>query len=415
MPIYPALQVKSLDFPAILQNAQNLRSGATRNRLQEAQLGQFQQQQQARQQYAPGALAGDQGAMQAYAAIDPDGAAKLQDIVGRADERQRAELQAQNLEMGQMAHYIASAQNEPMRQSRWTEVRGSSPEIAEVMPETFDQNFLDMQVARIMTTKELLAQEQGQQPLSPAGKRAYDRDQGFLTQGEYDQATVAGGGSNTALMQNTRFLQEQLGISPREAIDLLQRSKTESREEMIFTLAGRLMTTQFLDRDEAKQQAANLYDTIFAGPSVPADTETPQPTSPGIIERAGDAIGGFMNPQGEAAPGGGVLRGMGMGGPGRTPSPAPGPGLPEPIPTTSRGVAPALPPSPGGMGLAGPGLAPRPAVPPVPPVPLAAGPQLPPIETMTLTEVSDIVNRFGDSLSPEQLKAIDERLKALGR
>ncbi len=64
-----------------------------------------------------------------------------------------------------------------------------------------------------------------------------------------------------------------------------------------------------------------------------------------------------------------------------------------------------------GMGLAGPGPVARPPVPPA-----AAEPELPkPIETMTVIEIADLINERGDSLLPEQLRLVDERLKALGR
>lgn len=172
--VYPALQVRppSINLPGAMRAAQDFRTGQSRNRLVEGQLGQLQQRAQARREYAPGALAGNQDALQNWFAEDPKGASEAQEFLGRASEQEIAAEKEALEEVAAMAMWTLYDRqgNEnplPLKNSRWQYLRNSDPKLAEAIPETFDPMYASWAIGRIMAKKQLLDQAAG--PQAPAG------------------------------------------------------------------------------------------------------------------------------------------------------------------------------------------------------------------------------------------------------
>lgn len=100
------------------------------------------------------ASAGDPQAMQELNAFDPEEAKKMLDSLSKMDERQRQQTQENIDAIGKMSAYVLQSENP--EQAYELARQSVSPELAAKMPEQYDPNFLQMQLARARQVDELL-------------------------------------------------------------------------------------------------------------------------------------------------------------------------------------------------------------------------------------------------------------------
>ncbi|AFH14474.1 hypothetical protein I904_gp02 [Vibrio phage VvAW1] len=100
------------------------------------------------------ASTGDQQAMQQLNAFDPEEAKKMLDSLSKMDERQRQQTQENIDAVGKMSAYVLQSENP--EQAYQLARQSVSPELAAKMPEQYDPNFLQMQLARARQIDELL-------------------------------------------------------------------------------------------------------------------------------------------------------------------------------------------------------------------------------------------------------------------
>lgn len=100
------------------------------------------------------ASTGDQEAMQQLNAFDPEEAKKMLDSLSKMDERQRQQTQENIDAVGKMSAYVLQSENP--EQAYQLARQSVSPELAAKMPEQYDPNFLQMQLARARQIDELL-------------------------------------------------------------------------------------------------------------------------------------------------------------------------------------------------------------------------------------------------------------------
>ena len=115
------------------------------------------------------AVAGEQGALQAYAVVDPDGATKLQDFFAQANEEERGRLERANLDLAQKAAIIMRAKNPTLQQQRWDELRASSSELATALPEQYDEDSARAMIIEVMAIDEV-AKAAGMGTGAPPGR-----------------------------------------------------------------------------------------------------------------------------------------------------------------------------------------------------------------------------------------------------
>lgn len=100
------------------------------------------------------ASTGDQHAMQQLNAFDPEEAKKMLDSFNAMDERQRKQAQDNIDAVGKMSAYVLQSENP--EQTYQLARQSVSPELAAKMPEQYDPNFLQMQLARARQIDDLL-------------------------------------------------------------------------------------------------------------------------------------------------------------------------------------------------------------------------------------------------------------------
>ena len=100
------------------------------------------------------ASTGDQEAMQQLNAFDPEEAKKMLESLSKMDERQRKQAQENIDAVGKMSAYVLQSKNP--EQAYQLARQSVSPELAAKMPEQYDPNFLQMQLARARQVDELL-------------------------------------------------------------------------------------------------------------------------------------------------------------------------------------------------------------------------------------------------------------------
>ena len=99
--------------------------------------------------------AGEEGAMSELVALAPDEAKQTLDAYNAMDERQKAQAQENIDAIGRMAAYVMQAQDPA---AAYQTVRSNlDPEIAQSLPEQYDGNFVQMQLARAREIDDLLA------------------------------------------------------------------------------------------------------------------------------------------------------------------------------------------------------------------------------------------------------------------
>lgn len=99
--------------------------------------------------------AGEEGAMNEFVALAPEEAKQTLDAYNAMDEREKAQT-AENVDaIGRMAAYVIQAEDPA---AAYAQVRGSlAPEMAQGIPEAYDPNFVQMQLARARELDDLLA------------------------------------------------------------------------------------------------------------------------------------------------------------------------------------------------------------------------------------------------------------------
>jgi len=100
------------------------------------------------------ASAGDPQAMQELNAFDPEEAKKMLESLSKMDDRQRQQTQENIDAIGKMSAYVLQSENP--EQAYELARQSVSPELAAKMPEQYDPNFLQMQLARARQVDELL-------------------------------------------------------------------------------------------------------------------------------------------------------------------------------------------------------------------------------------------------------------------
>lgn len=99
--------------------------------------------------------AGEDGAMDRFIALAPEEAKQTLDAYNAMDERQKAQTAENVDQIGRMAAYIMQSEDPG---AAYQQVRGTlAPELAEGLPEQFDPNFVQMQLARARELDDLLA------------------------------------------------------------------------------------------------------------------------------------------------------------------------------------------------------------------------------------------------------------------
>lgn len=99
--------------------------------------------------------AGEEGAMDEFVAIAPEEAKQTLDAYNAMDERQKAQADENIDAIGRMAAYVMQSEDPA---AAYSQVRSSlDPEMTQGMPEQFDPNFVQMQLARARELDDLLA------------------------------------------------------------------------------------------------------------------------------------------------------------------------------------------------------------------------------------------------------------------
>ncbi|MCH7928916.1 MAG: hypothetical protein IIA01_00225 [Proteobacteria bacterium] len=128
------------------------------------------------------AFSGDKSMKEELFALDPDSFKAIQDRIAQASEEEREVLAQENLESAQQAHWIKSAPNPMAMVMRWEKVRASDPEMAEIMPEVFDEDWLERASVKVMAAEELLKEP----PAPPSGFERTDTGLRPITGGPGD-------------------------------------------------------------------------------------------------------------------------------------------------------------------------------------------------------------------------------------
>jgi len=98
--------------------------------------------------------AGDQGAMGELIAVDPKEATELMTAYEKMDARGRAQVE-QNIEtVGRMAAYVMNSDNPESAYQRV--LQNVTPEIAAEMPQQYDPDFVDFQLARASELSDII-------------------------------------------------------------------------------------------------------------------------------------------------------------------------------------------------------------------------------------------------------------------
>lgn len=259
-------------------------------------------------------FADTEGALESLAGYDSDAAAQIQGLMADIDalpyeqaERVRADLKAQNDEIGQMAQWILTATTENMFNARWQRVRGSSPEIAELMPENPDREWLGLRMAMAMSINE---QNKLGMPQSGAGKVRADIDTGRLTLdqiGEQAEAGRAGEGAVTPTQQANNI---EIDTARRRITELAANLEPgESLLDVVIELGAKSSDTGMpnSDYDPTIMRAWNNANQRKVGPdpdydafiasgatAAPVPVEEPvadAPEGPGVVDQALDFFG----------------------------------------------------------------------------------------------------------------------------
>lgn len=217
---YPAMHVQAPNVlgaaragMGLAQGFQNLQTGALRNRMAEAEMGRQSELQDIRKRLfggagdpagasgmpadpsAGGAAGGmDQGLFLKYAAMDPQGAKQMWDMIGEMDEASREKAREKTETFGPMA--LGVLQAEPIQQpGLYRTLLDEAKRMGiQGMPETWSQDamaWLGLQTTKAMSMGEAIdyyEEEEAVKGQSPLGKLAADRKSGLL-----DEETYAAG------------------------------------------------------------------------------------------------------------------------------------------------------------------------------------------------------------------------------
>lgn len=215
-------------------------------------------------------LGGDKSALAKLARIDPDGAAKIQDIVSQASTEQREQLARQNEELAQMAVYVSGGKTPEDKQARWDQVLGGlPPEAAASVGTQFSQDALDLQVARIMSTDEVLKALEG--PDAPSGFRSADGGLEFIPGGPGDPAYKGDVADATRAPDKPTAMEAKIA----EIIDSLGADRATAAG--IATGAIRVVTDPMTNQPFA----VNLADGTTKALNAQAAAVSPAPQTPG--------------------------------------------------------------------------------------------------------------------------------------
>lgn len=181
-----------IELGNVLSNVENIRGARIRNTLAENELDRQQRMEAERTNALQGVSAPTAG----LAAIDPSQATQLQSYIDGLSDDQRETARALNEEVGKAAAFILSS-DDP--EAAYQQVRGStSPEIREAMPATFNQDWVEFQLAQAQSVSEILDRAQGSTsdatPRTDLGKAQADLNAGLITQEQYDQLVAAESG-----------------------------------------------------------------------------------------------------------------------------------------------------------------------------------------------------------------------------
>lgn len=138
-------QIDTIDLGAALRDAEDIKQRRTTRAIQEDALQKDRDTMAARRSY----LDGDESAMRRLLEIDPEGATTLLESIEALDPEGRRAARERLEETGQLAVFVLQGSTEDEQRRRWEMVREQvSPEVREGLPETFDPDWLQWQLAR---------------------------------------------------------------------------------------------------------------------------------------------------------------------------------------------------------------------------------------------------------------------------
>ena len=159
---YPAMQARTFDLPALMQQAADLQGTRQQNRL----LQRESDNRQAMGGLVPGIMAGDEGAIGQAAALDPDLTAKYLGIFSKMDANEKAQAKERLETLGGLLQAVESSppvqrpQMYNMARER-AQALGISVDSA---PPTYDPNWTRMKIAEAGQLSDLLKQSGDKAP-----------------------------------------------------------------------------------------------------------------------------------------------------------------------------------------------------------------------------------------------------------
>ncbi len=264
---YPALQAQTFDLPAIMEQAQRLKSARTRSKLQEFQLQQAQGEAGRREQFGgmvPGIMAGDREAIGQAAALDPGMTAKYLEVFGKMDTRQRAQTKAK---LEQMSNMLMAVETLPplQRPSAFAQARQQAQQMGmdvTNVPETYDSGWVRGKIAEAGQIKTLLDAD----PVHAKRMAAAKRD--------------PSGGNKPAMLQVADAYKQAMKragkkVSDAQAIRWAKSSVNDTPQETwtkIYMANRRDIT---MDEDQARTIADEITDYVHGEGFGRAETPPP--------------------------------------------------------------------------------------------------------------------------------------------
>ena len=281
-----------IDLGEVYRTSEAIKGARTQNRLNDIRLNETEReiaQRPARQnmlnQARSGAVSGNESAQQQLLVLDPEGGPKFLEAVSKMDQRRLDNTKKIIDETGRLSAYVLQGNNEEEKQRRYQIMyKGVSPEIQKTLPSEYNQQFLELSMAKATAMDKILE--------SPKSIRLGDQDILYKGGKEIERADIpqkdgSGGGIGSLKSADESLMYRQSaellgGIFDQQGnitnLDPMVRSKIQAiatRATNIFKEKGNVT------RSEAVKMAAKEY-----GVEIP-DIQGSQEISEGAIAKDG--------------------------------------------------------------------------------------------------------------------------------
>jgi len=149
-----------IDLGEIYRTTEAVKSARAQNKMAEMKMGEYEKAQE-RKNLLTGlrqkAATGNQDATKQLLAIDPDGGSKFIDAVSKMDDRQIEATKRTVDEIGQLSAYVLNGKTPEEQQRRFNVMKsGVSEEAKAKLPESYDQQFMEMSLTKATAMDKIL-------------------------------------------------------------------------------------------------------------------------------------------------------------------------------------------------------------------------------------------------------------------